>query len=259
MPCNGWKVSLYLSGKGSTVTAVSKSALISKGLSNKQGASDNAKNSFSLISMKDTGNNPSQNDSKISRMLKELTQLACRSGASGATAISTGDILVEDDLANLCRKPRCESYGLSISCPPHVSGPSGFRKLLKSFKHAIVIKIDVPLEILLSSERSDIMRLLHEIVAGVEQTAVKTGYSSSKAFAGGSCKTIFCYDRTACRVLSKEAECCYPQYARPSMSGFGINVSKLMKTCGWPSDHTIRRSGTDPDSMSWVAGLVLIG
>ena len=50
MPGNGRKVSLYLSEKGSTVTAVSKSALICKGLSNKQEAGDNAKNSISLIS-----------------------------------------------------------------------------------------------------------------------------------------------------------------------------------------------------------------
>jgi len=117
--------------------------------------------------------------------------LAFRSGASGAAAISASDISVEDDLAKLCRKPRCESYGLSTSCPPYVSGPSGFRELLKSFKHGIVIKIDVPLEILLSSERSDIMKLLHEIAAGIEQAAVKTGYPASKAFAGGSCKKSF--------------------------------------------------------------------
>ena len=259
MPCNGWKVSLYLSGKGSTVTAVSKSALISKGLSNKQGASDNAKNSFSLISMKDSGNNPSLNDSKISRMLKELTQLACRSGASDATAISTGDILVEDDLANLCRKPRCESYGLSTSCPPHVSGPSGFRELLKSFKHAIVIKIDVPLEILLSSERSDIMRLLHEIVAGVEQAAVKTGYSSSKAFAGGSCKKIFCHDYEGCRVLTEGGECRNPMHARPSMSGFGINVSKLMQAAGWTMNRYNSETNPDVSSTAPICGLILIG
>jgi len=252
-------VSLYLSGKGSTVTAVSKSALISKGLSNKQGAGDKAKNSFSLISMKDSGNNPSQNDSKISWMLKELIQLAFRSGASGATAISTGDILVEDDLAKLCREPQCESYGLSTSCPPHVSGPSGFRKLLKKFKHAIVIKIDVPLEILLSSERRDIMKLLHEIAAGIEQAAVKTGYPSSKAFAGGSCKKIFCHDYDGCRVLTEGGECRNPRYARPSMSGFGINVSKLMQAAGWTMNRYNSEANPDTASTAPICGLILIG
>jgi len=191
--------------------------------------------------------------------LKDLTQLAFRSGASGAEAICTSDILVEDDLANLCREPRCEGYGLSTSCPPYVSGPSGFRELLKNFKHAIVIKIDVSLEILFSSERSDIMKLLHEVVSGIEQTAVKTGYPGSKAFAGGSCKNIFCHDHASCRVLAEGGECRNPRHARPSMSGFGINVSKLMKAAGWTMNRY--NSEADPDKVSTapICGLILIG
>ena len=203
--------------------------------------------------------NSLQHDDKISWRLKELIKLACRSGASGATAISTGDILVEDDLADLCREPRCESYGLSASCPSHVSGPTGFRDLLKKFKHAIVIKIDVPLEILLSSERSDIMRLLHEIVAGIEQAAVKTGYPSSKAFAGGSCKKIFCHDYEGCRVVTEGGECRNPRHARPSMSGFGINVSKLMQVAGWAMNMNTHKADPATVSTAPICGLILIG
>ncbi len=192
-------------------------------------------------------------------MLKELIKQASQSGASGAAAISASDISVEDDLAKLCREPQCESYGLSTSCPPHVSGPSGFRDLLKKFKHAIVIKIDVPLEILLSSERSDIMRLLHEIVAGIERAAVKTGYTSSKAFAGGSCKKIFCHDYEGCRVLTEGGECRNPRHARPSMSGFGVNVSKLMKVAGWTMNSYTREADPDKTSTAPICGLILIG
>ncbi|MDH3957775.1 MAG: DUF2284 domain-containing protein, partial [Desulfobacteraceae bacterium] len=76
-------------------------------------------------------------------MLEKLTQLACQLGASDARAIYTTDISVEDDLANLCREPGCENYGLSASCPPYVAGPDGFRKLLNTFKYAVVFKIDV--------------------------------------------------------------------------------------------------------------------
>jgi len=162
-------------------------------------------------------------------------------------------------LAKLCREPQCESYGLSTSCPPHVSGPSGFRKLLKKFEHAIVIKIDVPLEILLSSERRDIMRLLHEIVAGTEQAAVKTGYPNSKAFAGGSCKKIFCHDYEGCRVLAEGGECRNPRHARPSMSGFGINVSKLMQAAGWTMNRYNREANPDASSTAPICGLILIG
>jgi hypothetical protein len=38
-----------------------------------------------------------------------------------------------------------------------------------------------------SNERKDVMRLLHQIVATVEQKAIELGFGKSKAFAGGSC------------------------------------------------------------------------
>lgn len=195
----------------------------------------------------------------IDRRLKELVQLARQSGASDAAAISTNDISVEDDLANLCREPTCENYGLSTSCPPHVPGPSVFREWLKMMKHAVIIKIDIPMEILLSGERRDVMRLLHEIASEIERSAVEHGYPNSKAFAGGSCKKIFCQDHPDCRVLSGVGECRNLQHARPSMSGFGINVSKLMKAAGWHMNWDVSKAGPGQGLMGTVCGLVLIG
>jgi predicted metal-binding protein len=66
-------------------------------------------------------------------VLKELTQFACRLGASNERIVSATDISVEEDLANLCRAPQCENYGLSASCAPHAARPFGFRKLMKNF------------------------------------------------------------------------------------------------------------------------------
>ena len=195
----------------------------------------------------------------VRSVLKELTQLACQLSASDAGAISTTDISVEEDLANLCREPRCENYGLSAGCPPHVAGPAGFRKLLKTFEHAVVFKIDVPSEILLSDERRDIFRLLHEIAASIEQSAIDMGFHDSNAYAGGSCKQIFCRDHPDCRVLAENGKCRNPLFARPSMSGFGINVLKLKKAAGWMSNKTPRESDPDTVSMETVCGLVLIG
>lgn len=163
---------------------------------------------------------------------------------------------METALADLCNESQCENYGLSPSCPPHVSGPAGFRNLQKESRHAIAIRIVVPSSALFSDERRDIMKLLHEIVANVEHAAVSMGYRNSKAFAGGSCKKIFCNDHADCRVLSEGKECRHPEWARPSMSGFGINVSELMKSCGWSGEINMRE---DAGSMSWVAGLILIG
>ncbi len=195
----------------------------------------------------------------IESRLNDLVRRAILSGASKAAIISADTISAEDDLANLCREPQCRNYGLSPSCPPHVSGPSGFKKLLQNIKHAIVVRIEMPSAILFSDERRDILKLLHEIVASVEQAAIKTGFTDSKAFAGSSCKKIFCHEHTACRVIANNAHCRNPQSARPSMSGYGINVSKLMQAAGWPSDINMRQKEAKEESMSWVAGLILIG
>ena len=195
---------------------------------------------------------------KIQTDLAALIQLACRLGASGAAVISASEICIEDDLAKLCQEPQCENYGLSASCPPHVPGPDGFREYQKQFQQAVVFKIDVPTEILLSSQRREIFQLLHEIAAGVEQAAVEMGYSQSKGFAGGSCKNLFCRVHADCRVLAEGGACRHPHRARPSMSGFGINVSKLLQAAGWPMDRIIRDTDPDDVPMGAVSGLVLI-
>ena len=191
--------------------------------------------------------------------LNELIPLACSLGASDAKIISPDVIKVEDRLADLCKPPGCGNYGLAPGCPPHVSGPSGFRELQKRALAAVAVRIIAPAAALLSCQRTEIMRLLHEITAGVEQAAAGAGYDNSKAFAGGSCKKIFCDDQPVCRLLPEGGPCRYHPHARPSMSGFGINVSELMKACGWPADIHIQGSKADSEPMSWVAGLILIG
>jgi predicted metal-binding protein len=103
------------------------------------------------------------------------------------------------------------------------------------------------------------MRLLHEVVSGVEKEAIRMGYTDSKAFAGGSCKMIFCDAHLECQRLSQNGECRNPQYARPSMSGFGIHVSDLIKKCGWRVNIDEEDATSDSEKMSWVAGLILIG
>jgi predicted metal-binding protein len=201
----------------------------------------------------ESGTNRNQKD------LTDLIELAYRLGASDATIISAAEISVEDDLAKLCFDPPCESYGLSAGCPPHVEGASAFRELLKGYERALVFRIEVPSQILLSNERQEIFRLLHQIAADVEQAAVRKGYWRSRGYAGGSCKRLFCGDERGCRVVSEGGACRNPERARPSMSGFGVNVSKLMEAAGWEMNRIRGETGqAAPSGAGTVCGLVLI-
>ena len=198
------------------------------------------------------------NKNRSREILNQLVRAACQLGATAASAIAAGDIVIEENLAKLCEEPRCENFGQSPGCPPHVSGPAGFRDLINEFTHAVVFKIDVPTEILLSENRREVFRLLHEISAGLETAAVGLGCVQASAYAGGSCKQIFCHGHAECSVLESNAACRHPLHARPSMSGFGINVTQLMQTAGWTLDRIT--SETDPEAvpMGSLSGLVLV-
>ena len=190
--------------------------------------------------------------------MEMLIRQACLAGATEIRQLPPSDIVVEERLVRFCSEPRCENYGLSPSCPPHVAGPEGFCRLRQLCSTALVVRLEVPSAVLFSNERKEVMRLLHEIVAGIECSAIRLGYTGSKAFAGGSCKDLFCHDQPACRVISEQGTCRNPRMARPSMSGFGINVGKMMEAAGWPAMKHTPHEGPSAEAMTWVAGLVMI-
>ena len=180
-------------------------------------------------------------------------------GFSGAALIYADEIVVEDSLAGLCADPRCENYGLSPSCPPHVSGPKGFRRLVRDYSRALVVKLDLSTETLLSPRRNETARFLHENTATLEKAARELGCAKARAFACGSCKKIFCADQPGCAVLARDEDCRFKDSARPSMSGYGLNVSRLMASAGWELPRVV--CGTDPGEVPTgnMVGLVLLG
>ena len=193
------------------------------------------------------------------QQLELLTQEAKKHGATSAAIISSKEIQVKDNLAALCNgEYACPSYGLAASCPPHVKGPVEFRKWQVQSTYAIVVKIELPTSIMFSGERKGVMRLLHQIVAAVEQKAIKTGFKKSKAFAGGSCKDLFCDDKERCCVVTENKPCRHIEVARPSMSGFGIDVTQLMLSSGWSGQKAEKSNSSDKNDNSWVAGLIML-
>ncbi len=189
----------------------------------------------------------------------QLLQLAVSLGASEAKLISSDEIVVEDQLALKCSEPQCENYGLSFSCPPFVDGPDSFRKLVITNPRALVVRLIIPSQMLLSWERTDLGRILHELVARIEIEAKDLGYINSEAFAGGSCKELFCADHLRCRRIEENGQCRHPDLARPSMSGYGIDVFQLIKSCGWQTNLNQQEQIPAKDQLSWVAGLIMIG
>lgn len=195
---------------------------------------------------------------KFERDLAILIRDACLAGATEVRKLPPGEIVVDAQMASYCREPGCPNYGMSPSCPPHVAGPDAFKALLGRSSMALVVRIEVPSAVLFSEERREVMRLLHEVVAGIERSATQLGYRESKAFAGGSCKDLFCLNHADCRVLFGSGICRNPEFARPSMSGFGVNVAKTLEIAGFGGAERNGPAVRGEMGTSWVAGLVLI-
>ena len=191
--------------------------------------------------------------------LEKLVQRAFELGMSDAGIIPAQSIVVEDRFAEMCASPRCPGYGLAPSCPPHTMKPGEFRNLLTRYEKALVFKIDTPTEILLSDDRSRIAKLVHEISADIERLAKENGYTDSRGLAAGSCKIAFCKEYAKCPVLDKNGDCRFPDQARPSLSGHGVNFLELSKTLGWRFEKITRDTKPGDVPMGIMAGMILIG
>jgi len=193
------------------------------------------------------------------QQLAHLTQEAKRLGATSSACILSKEIQVKENLAALCNgEYPCPNYGLAASCPPYVEGPVEFRKWQAQSKYSITVKIELPTTVMFSNERKGVMQLLHQIAAAVEQKAIETGFAKSKAFAGGSCKELFCDDQQECCVVAGNKPCRHLEFARPSMSGFGIDVTQLIKSSGWSAPKSEKSNVSDKDATSWMAGLIML-
>lgn len=193
----------------------------------------------------------------VTERLQQIVQAALDNGASHATVVSPEDIFAKKQFAAFCEDPGCPNYGRSMSCPPHVSGPEGFRKKLGESQYAVAVRMEVDSASLLGDDRPQVFRLLQKMTAATELKAKSLGFKASEGFAGGSCKRSFCDTHESCRVLSGNGKCRFPQSARPSMSGYGVNVGKLMKAAGWGARFFSFRDDKE-EQMVWLAGLVLL-
>lgn len=190
--------------------------------------------------------------------VNELICFALTLGATEAARVAANEIVVDPELADRCRQPRCENYGQSGNCPPHVGGPEAFARLLSGYEQALFFTIDVPSDLLYSSDNRDVFQLLHEIAATIEQAAVDRGLGRARAFAGDSCRRIFCREQPDCAVLTTGGPCRNWQFARPSMSGIGVDVAKLLKLTGLAAGSGFGAAEARQTDMAFVCGLVLL-
>lgn len=211
--------------------------------------------------------------------LEVLCQRAKEMGASEAVAIPATDIVVDERVALKCLAPRCPSYGTNLMCPPNVMPIAEFKKILKNYHGAILIKIESsssgppekltdPVELTVteawetfkaaggeekqpSTPTTDYLRALrdnlerlYKITSQIESLCLKEGYHFAAGLSATSC---FLCDQ----CVEPGAPCRYPFKARPAMDALGINMVATVKKAG------MQLSFAQNETRSWV-GLILI-
>ena len=202
-------------------------------------------------------------DDMLKLDLEKYRQQALALGASDAKIITSDAVLVDERVRGKCIYPRCNGYGTSANCPPYAMSLDETRKLLNKFTYGVFIKLDVPPEEVAGIEARD-KRLYarssaknNEIVSKIETDAFFDGYHLAIAFAGGSCKNLFCPDKD-CSALALGGVCRQPLRARASMEAVGMDAFTMAARVGW--DIYPIGAATSPSEVSHGTrlGLVLI-
>jgi predicted metal-binding protein len=188
-----------------------------------------------------------------------LRTLAIRLGATEARVIPAEDTVVENRVVLKCRFG-CDDYGKKLTCPPYTLKVDEFRKMLKDYKHALIVKFRSPAEAdkdvsrnLLRSQydstmsrdlrekaskfwsdwKSDKKRILLAVLE-LEKAAFNKGYTFAVGFTSGSCGL--------CEKCNVEAGIClHPTMARCPEHAVGVNMKKTTEKAGIPITFPINR------------------
>jgi len=188
-----------------------------------------------------------------------LRTLALNLGATDARVIPAEDIVVENRVVLKCRVG-CDDYGKKLTCPPFTPKVDEFRRMLKDYKHALIVKFKSPAEadadvsrsLLRSQYDSTVSKELREkaskfwsdwqsdkkrillAVLELEKAAFNEGYTFAVGFTSGSCSLC-----EKCNVQT--GICLHPTMARCPEHAVGINMKKTTEKAGMPIAFPIKQ------------------
>jgi predicted metal-binding protein len=190
----------------------------------------------------------SLNQNKIKKF-DFLKEKARELGAIESKILSTDNVYVENRVTEM--PGGMFAYGKKLTCPPYVPKPDEFRKILKEYQYAILLKFKSParadqettcsiyknwlgpgvesdLKVKAEEFWSDYFDYTAEInkkMLELEKVAFNNGYTFALAFVNGSCRLC-----KSCNL--KEGICIHPNLARIPEHAVGINMKKTAEEAG---------------------------
>lgn len=146
----------------------------------------------------------------VTRKYAKYITRAKKLGALEAKIISPKTIVAAEWVRMKCQFG-CSGYGQSLTCPPYSPKPEETRRMLSSYKYAILV-------------HGSAYTNIHALIPELEQEIFLDGYF--KAFGMGA---------GPCQLCAKCAKFCrHPEKTRPSMEGCGIDVYSTARANGYP-------------------------
>jgi predicted metal-binding protein len=149
--------------------------------------------------------------------LKKYCERALEMGLDGAKVIDPHSIVTAEWVRLKCQFG-CTGFGSSHCCPPHTPTPDVTRRVIDSYRKAILLH-----RRLKKGERS---RDLTQRVVSLEREIFLDGYYKAWGMGAGPCRL--------CRTCHLSAPCRHGFEARPSMEACGVDVFKTARGHGFP-------------------------
>lgn len=178
----------------------------------------------------------------IKKDLKKYCDLALEAGATGVRVIAPASVVTAPWVRWKCQFG-CGGYDFSYCCPPHTPADVETRRVLDSYRRAILFHIRT----LPAPDRSRRLKRFRTMLIDLEGELFKDGYYKAFAFLAGPC--------SLCRECGKiTGQPCNDRYrARPSMEACGIDVYQTARSNGFAIQPL--RDETEPRN---TFGLLLV-
>ena len=171
------------------------------------------------------------------KQFKSYLQGALEKGVTDAIVVETSKVFTEPWVRMKCQYG-CSMYGEGLCCPPRTPSPEQMRRILDSYKYAILLHRHI-------QKGYKYINDFNDIIVDLERIMFLDGCYKAWATGCGPC--------TRCKECNIDGACLHPDKARPSMESCGIDVYRTARESGLPI-KVVKDHSQDRD----VYGLVLV-
>ena len=174
------------------------------------------------------------------KSLESFCKRALEMGIDEAKIINPRSVVTAEWVRLKCQYG-CPGFGESLCCPPHTPMPDVTRKVIDSYRKAILLHQ----KLLKGKRRSERAKLFREAIVPLEIEIFLDGYYKAWSMGCGPCDL--------CKKCNLSGSCKQGLKARPSMEACGIDVFNTARDNGFPIE-VVQSHG---DEMN-LFGLILV-